>query len=65
MMEIENEATGEDNAIGSSPRDCLLFKMESFNSEDGFTPGLVASNCFSKKPYLCEARVQTVTYYTW
>ncbi len=60
---VENMADENQNSIADSPRDCLLFRM-SVDSETADL-SLVAESCFVKKPYLCEIRVQTVTYYSW
>jgi len=40
---------------------CLNFRMTS----PGEDPILLDASCFEKQPFICEARVQTVTYYTW
>lgn len=40
---------------------CLNFRMTGPNE----TPVLLDASCFDKQPFICEARVQTVTYSTW
>ena len=40
---------------------CLYYRMTSPDQ----APILLEAKCFEPSPFLCEARVQTVTYYTW
>lgn len=63
---ITNQVDQEPTAIGSYPRDCLTLRMTQTSVDDRVvTHELRAENCFAKANYLCEARVQTVTYYSW
>ena len=63
-MEIENENDEESTSITGGARECLMLKMTN-RDENIIRANLYAESCFQMANYLCEARVQTVTYYTW
>ena len=63
-MEIENENNEESTSITGAPRDCLMLRMTHLD-DNLVDASLYAESCFQKRNYLCETRVQTVTYYTW
>ena len=63
-MEVHGEQTEEDTSATGGARDCLVLRMT--HIDDNLVDAeLWAESCFRHANFLCEARVQTVTYYTW
>jgi hypothetical protein len=64
-MPVSNPSTDKD-----VPRDCLLVSLDFSAPPEpraaaGYDPSLTTTSCFDNSPYMCEARVQTVTYSAW
>lgn len=66
---ISNDNHGEENSggiSGATVSDCLMVRFHpDSNPKDLAGASLSAVPCNYHAPYVCEARVQTVTYYTW